>query len=151
MMDKSWTNIGHKFVQVLTSVKLIGQKSKNWTNVWHRHLTKNLWIIWQSLDMDKVWTTLGQILDICPILVQYLSSHPFPKSTMFFHFPIPICDFSWIASFNWMIPCHSELTFIIIPQIEEWVHVYTEPCAAAARACARSRQPCCRPFDLPRP
>ena len=32
LLDNSWTKIGHELVQILTSLKLIGQSGKYWTN-----------------------------------------------------------------------------------------------------------------------
>ena len=66
---KYWTKIGLLFDKNLTSVQVFG---KTWTRLGHRQI------------LDKHLTKLGQILDIRPKFVQYLSSHPFYKSTGFF-------------------------------------------------------------------
>ena len=63
---KYWTKIGLLFDKNLTSVQVFG---KTWTRLGHRQI------------LDKHLTKLGQILDICPKFVQYLSNHPFYEST----------------------------------------------------------------------
>ena len=109
-MDKSLTGIGHAFSaeekyvwtkvgqlldnnvsKVLSNVKYIGQINKICTNLGQsldKTLTndqkyKRTWTKLGHLrSLDKNRTIFGQRFDIFPIFIQFLSGHPFYKSTM---------------------------------------------------------------------